>query len=79
MEIFNLIVGLFSVSSAVAAIASYFQAKKAKQQSASALEKLIEIEFHITNQQVRGGNIAVAGEMKVGGSVRTHGGVAISE
>lgn len=76
MEIFNVIVGLFSVAAAVSALASYFQASKAKQQSASALEKLIEIEAHIINLEMRGGNIAVAGEMKVGGNVRTHGGVA---
>ncbi|MEE8059364.1 MAG: hypothetical protein V3T17_16230 [Pseudomonadales bacterium] len=79
MDIFNIVVGIFSTIAAIAAICSFVQATKAKNKSAEIQIKIIKIEKYISSLEAKGGNIKVGGKMKVGGSVRTHGGSVVNE
>ncbi len=73
MDLFNIIVGIFSVVSTVIAAVSYIEAKKAKGKAVEVQDKLLVIERHIQSIDV-GGRIQAGGHIVAGKGIHAHGG-----
>ena len=73
MDVFNIVVGLFSVMSAIIAIISFIQARRVKAKTDEVETKLIAIQQHIQNISVTGGQIKAGGNIKAGQDIQVGG------
>ncbi len=79
MDIFNIVVGMFSVIASITAVISLLQSKRAKAKTEEIEQKLVIIEQNILKNSAEGGKIQAGSYIKAGKGIHAHGGKVINK